>query len=181
MTWIALVLTLPCYGQSLTETAKQERERRAKLGADDKKVVYTNADLEALKSKGHITSNSPYEAMPKEKAGADKSQNAKSWHSRMVRAEDKIRTLKLKVEGYDKQIRDLATAPAEAGRGTRAQARRRTRLAAGGRTQHTNRLRALQQRKDKAEKDLQRALDEKQRIEEEARKAGVLPGVLRGQ
>ena len=152
--------------QSLAEVAQQERARQAKVEASDKKPTYTNDDLDRFQRRDYVTTGSPPPVTPSPRAGPAKTA-AGSWQRRVARADERIRALELKVEYYARRSQE--TPPPARNRSTRH-----------------SRLRPIrandwEQKKAQAELELQRAREAKQQIEDEARKAGVLPGVLRGQ
>lgn len=160
-----LALMASLRGESITDLVRAERERKTK-SPPPQTVVFTNADLDKCRRAGHVTSNSLTREKPQAKERA-RGGTDRTWRNRMVKIDRRIETLQSKITDYEAQIKSLSKDLFTGN--TRLWYRREARL------------RNLEQRKKRAESDLRFALEEKSAIESDARKSGVLPGVLRGQ
>ena len=160
----------------LVKLAKQEKERRAKTEA---KKTLTNQDVEEMRKKHPITgietgtgeeaalSEGETKEGGSEKPGTDATNTEEYWRLRKQETDQKLQDTKTKVDQLQTEITQLTTAfYAEAdGVGQRpiiAQER-------------DERIKALEQ----AKQDLQDAQTTSEGLEDEARKAGALPGWVR--
>lgn len=155
----------PGSAQSLADVARQERARQEKSGAPDTKPVYTNADLERYRNTAPVTTLRTEDSKSHRPTPSDRAAPAGFWRQRMARAQERIRALELKVAHYDNRLREPSAPSLRGRRSTRTRAPAMTRL---------------EQQKVKAERELELAREAQYRLEEEARRAGVLPGALRG-
>jgi len=159
----------------LVKLAKQEKERRAKTHATK---TLTNQDIEEVRKKQPITGieTSEEQTQPAEEAeqagkgekGKEESTNTEEyWRQRKQQVDQQLNDAQTKVEQLQSEINQLSTAFYAEGDGV------------GQRPvikqEWDERLKAL----DDAKRDLQSAQQQSEGLEDEARKAGALPGWLR--
>jgi hypothetical protein len=162
---------------ALVKAAKAEKERRAKTEA---KKTLTNQDIEDVRKKqpttGIETAGEDAQAntegdnatTPKEKKPeTDSNNNEEYWRNRREDVDQKLESAKAKVDQIQSEINTLTAAfYAESdGVGQRPVIEQ----------ERIERLKAL----DDAKADLQAAQEESEGLEDEARKAGALPGWVR--
>jgi len=164
----------------LVKLAKQEKERRAKTQA---KKTLTNQDIEEIRKKQPLTgieqTSSEDQTQPAEgttntttaKQGTKEKQNDTNteeyWRGRKQEVDQQLKDAQSKVEQLQNEINQLQTAfYAESdGVGQRPVIKQ----------EWDERLKALEQ----AKQDLQSAQSQSDGLEDEARKAGALPGWVR--
>ena len=159
----------------LVKLAKQEKERRAKTQA---KKTLTNQDIEEIRKKQPLTGienageqtqpadNTDAKSGAKEKKAAD-TNTEEYWRGRKQQVDQDLRDAQSKVEQLQTEVNQLQTAFYAEGDGV------------GQRpvikTEWDERLKAL----DQAKQDLKAAQEQSDGLEDEARKAGALPGWVR--
>jgi len=160
----------------LVKLAKQEKERRAKTTA---KKTLTNQDIEEIRKKQPITGIESAEdetaaavsgeTAPKEgsKETPDNTNTEEYWHQKKQETDQQLQDAKSKVDQLQSEINQLTTAfYAESdGVGQRPVIEQ----------ERNERLKALEQ----AQQDLKNAEAQSDGLEDEARKAGALPGWVR--
>ena len=176
---VLFVFTVASFGEdsALVKAAKAEKERRAKTEA---KKTLTNQDVDEIRKKQPTTgieSAAPADETKTTEgetkdAGKDKkkeeSDNGEAyWHQRKQDVDQKLETAKSRVEQIQSEINTLTAAfYAESdGVGQRPVIEQ----------ERNERLKAL----DDAKTDLANAQAESDGLEDEARKAGALPGWVR--
>ncbi|MBI3658375.1 MAG: hypothetical protein HY232_18370 [Acidobacteria bacterium] len=115
-----------------------------------------------------------------------KTVNTETWQRRAQRADEKIHALQLRIDDYASRLSEASqrsVAGSSSVRGMNRPSKRQGSTPSGKKSYKpsTDRLADLEQKKAKAARELQQAIEAKRALEEEARKAGILPGVLRGQ
>jgi hypothetical protein len=174
--FVFTVVTSFAEDSDLVKLAKQEKERRAKTQA---KKTLTNQDIEEIRKKQPLTGieNTSEQTQPAEgtetqataqQGTKEKDTNTEEyWRGRKQQADQQLKDAQEKVEQIQSEINQLQTAfYAESdGVGQRPVIKQ----------EWDERLKALEQ----AKQDLQAAQAESSGLEDEARKAGALPGWVR--
>lgn len=164
---ILLTLAYPVRAQSLVDVVNESAQQNANLPRSARRTI-TNAELEKFRTVGNVTSGDLPKAEERSKTESRKeNEENNKWRNKIIAVENRIEALKLKITVYDEQIQTLNGSI----------------LLRNYPGCYTNFMRVLdlKERKAKAEADLKSAVEEKSQIEEEARRTGILPGVLRGQ
>ncbi len=169
MKWISLILTAGLLlGQSpLVELSKKEKQRRKKEKAVK---VITNEDLGKAPSPSVSISGARYSPSPEEGIGkavkSPRKKDRKWWVSRKKKLEEKIASLKRKIEELQKKVNTLTTGFLIEQRPIAHQRLK-------------DELEKTKGALERAKKDLEKARKELDKLYEEARKAGIPPGWLR--
>ncbi len=144
-------------------------------------TVITNSDLEKFRNGGNLTSNNApnrdVALSAREKPKGQQEDVDENWRQRVLEIESKIDTLRTQIASYDEQISSLHSDFVI----LRRQVSNTFGYNLAGPGYNSIRRYDLELRKRQAETDLHQAFAERDRIMDEARKAGVLPGTLRGQ
>lgn len=176
---ILFAFTLSSFGEdsALVKAAKKEKERRAKTEA---KKTLTNQDIEEIRKKQPISgieTDAEGEAAAEaetatgdkkaEKKEVDPTETEEYWRGRKQETDDRLRTAQSRVEQLQSEINSLTTAfYAESdGVGQRPVIE----------SERVERIKEL----EAAKQELEDARAASEGLEDEARRAGALPGWLR--
>ena len=169
MRWVSLVLLVGLLlGQSpLVELAKKEKQRRKKEKAVK---VITNEDLTKAPAPSVVISGIRYSPSTAEgvkpEGKLSQKKDKKWWASRKKKLEEKISSLKRKIEELQKKVNALTTGFLIEQRPIAHQRLK-------------DELEKTKGALEKAKKDLEKTRKELEKLYEEARKAGIPPGWLR--
>jgi hypothetical protein len=172
---IAFVSISIAADSELVKAAKKEKERRAKVEA---KKTLTNQDIEEIKTKQlGIESAAAPGAEPaediiedkdkKDKKEVDPTQSEEYWRTRKQETDQRLEEAQSKVQELQNEINNLTTAFYAESDGVAQRPLIES--------ERIERLKELEQ----AKQDLENARAESEGLEDEARKAGALPGWLR--
>ena len=169
MRWVSIILMAGfLIGQSpLVELSKKEKQRRKKEKAVK---VITNEDLAKAPAPSVIVSGIGYSPSSaeggKEEGQASRKKDKKWWASRKKKLEEKIASLKKRIEELQKKVNALTTGFLIE---QRPMAHKRLK----------EELEKTKGELEKAKKELEKARKELDKLYEQARKAGIPPGWLR--
>ncbi|MCI0411936.1 hypothetical protein L0222_03935 [bacterium] len=159
---------------ALVKAAKKEKERRAKTEA---KKTLTNQDIEEIRKKqlgmestsvpGDESAGDNKEADKKDKKEADPTQTEEYWRSRKQETDQRLQEAQTRVQEIQSEINTLTTAFYAESDGVAQRPLIES--------ERIERLKELEQ----AKQDLESAKQESEGLEDEARKAGALPGWVR--
>jgi len=169
---IAFVSVSFAEDSALVKAAKKEKERRAKVEA---KKTLTNQDIEEIRTKqlGIESTAVPGDESAEETKGdkkdkkEDPAQSEEYWRGRKQETDQRVQDAQSKVQELQTEITNLTTAFYAESDGV---AQRPV-----IESERIERLKELEQ----AKQDLENARAESDGLEEEARKAGALPGWIR--
>jgi hypothetical protein len=172
---IAFVSISIAADSELVKAAKKEKERRAKVEA---KKTLTNQDIEEIKTKqlGIESAEAPgaepaedikEDKDKKDKKEVDPTQSEEYWRTRKQETDQRLVDAQSKVQELQNEINNLTTAFYAESDGVAQRPLIES--------ERIERLKELEQAKE----DLENARAESEGLEDEARKAGALPGWVR--
>jgi DNA repair exonuclease SbcCD ATPase subunit len=170
---IAFVSISIAADSELVKAAKKEKERRSKVEA---KKTLTNQDIEEIRKKqlGIETAAAPEDEPTddtkedkKEKKEVDPTQSEEYWRARKQETDQRVNEAQSKVQQLQDEINNLTTAFYAESDGVAQRPLIES--------ERIERLKELEQ----AKQELENARSESTGLEDEARKAGALPGWIR--
>ena len=168
---VSLSLVGQAMSQGLAEAAAAEKERRAKERQKGESKTYTNADLEKGQAgKDAKKAESPVAPAPTPTPRAEAEEREDVWRGRAAIADEAVKTAQERISGLEAEIRDLQQDLNPNAPDMLDPNRLQKRAAA---------LNAALQALETAKADLGKAQQEREKLEEEARRKSVPPGWLR--
>jgi hypothetical protein len=171
---IAFVSISIAADSELVKAAKKEKERRAKVEA---KKTLTNQDIDEIRTKqlgieaaaapGDEATEEKETETSKDKKEVDPTQTEEYWRSRKEETDQRVDEAQSKVQQLQNEINNLTTAFYAESDGVAQRPLIES--------ERIERIKELEQ----AKQDLENAREEAANLEDEARKAGALPGWVR--